>query len=127
MKIVIAQTAGFCMGVKRAVDIALEHAGKSPNGVNTLGPLIHNNQTLDMLKARGVTTITSDTPPIPDKPLLIRAHGVPPDLYKTYFEKGHTIIDGTCPKVKTVSPGNRKNIRTSALPLLLQETKVTQK
>jgi Penicillin tolerance protein len=57
MKIILAQTAGFCMGVRRAVDSALEHAGKSPGGVVTLGPLIHNNQTIEMLKERKVATL----------------------------------------------------------------------
>jgi 4-hydroxy-3-methylbut-2-enyl diphosphate reductase len=55
MKIIIAKTAGFCMGVKRAVDLALENAGKTPGGIKTIGPLIHNRQTVDMLKERRVT------------------------------------------------------------------------
>ena len=102
MKIILAQTAGFCMGVRRAVDSALEHAGKSPGGVFTLGPLIHNNQTIEMLKERKVITLDESRPVPPQSTILIRAHGVAPDVQKSYENIGHPIVDGTCPKVKTV-------------------------
>jgi (E)-4-hydroxy-3-methyl-but-2-enyl pyrophosphate reductase (IPP and DMAPP forming) len=102
MKIILAQTAGFCMGVRRAVDSALEHAGKSPGGVVTLGPLIHNNQTIEMLKERKVATLDESRPIPPQSTILIRAHGVAPDVEKSYKNIGLPIVDGTCPKVKTV-------------------------
>jgi len=102
VKVVIAKTAGFCMGVKRAVDLALEHASKAENGIKTLGPLIHNSQTVEMLKQRGVTTLNEDEELNESSTLLIRAHGVPPEIQKNHTDKGHKIIDGTCPKVKTV-------------------------
>ncbi|MGE5669999.1 MAG: 4-hydroxy-3-methylbut-2-enyl diphosphate reductase, partial [Fibrobacterota bacterium] len=101
-KIIVAKTAGFCMGVKRAVDLALEHSGKESRGIQTLGPLIHNKQTLEVLKQRGVTTLDENKPPAGKTTLLVRAHGIPPDLQDKYSTQGHTIIDGTCPKVKTV-------------------------
>ena len=101
MKILVATTAGFCMGVRRAVDLALEYSGKSGSGVYTLGPLIHNNQTIEMLKERRITTLDESKPISPDSTILIRAHGVAPDVQETYAPKGH-VIDGTCPKVKTV-------------------------
>jgi 4-hydroxy-3-methylbut-2-enyl diphosphate reductase len=102
MKIIVAQTAGFCMGVKRAVDLALEHSGKSAGAVYTLGPLIHNQQTVDMLRERGVTTLDESKPAPPDSSILIRAHGVPREVQEEFQGKGHVIVDGTCPKVKTV-------------------------
>lgn len=102
MKIVIAKTAGFCMGVKRAVDLALEYASKTENGIKTIGPLIHNSQTIDMLKQRGVTTHNENEPLNEKSTLLIRAHGIRPEIQKCYTDGGHVIIDGTCPKVKTV-------------------------
>ncbi|HEX2955560.1 MAG TPA: 4-hydroxy-3-methylbut-2-enyl diphosphate reductase [Chitinispirillaceae bacterium] len=102
MKIIIAKTAGFCMGVKRAVDIALENSSKNPDGISTIGPLIHNNQTLQMLQQRGVTTLKDGEEPAGNETLLIRAHGIPPQLQQKYVQTGHPIIDGTCPKVKTV-------------------------
>jgi len=102
MKIVIAKTAGFCMGVKRAVDLALENAGKVPDGLKTIGPLIHNQQTLAMLRQRKVAEFDDAIDNARPSTLLIRAHGVPPETQARYAGKGHTIIDGTCPKVKTV-------------------------
>jgi 4-hydroxy-3-methylbut-2-enyl diphosphate reductase len=100
MKIITATTAGFCMGVRRAVDIALEHAGKS-EGVYTLGPLIHNNQTVQMLRERGITALDESKPPPPGSTILIRAHGVAPGVQRSWEPRGR-VIDGTCPKVKTV-------------------------
>ncbi|NLD92458.1 MAG: 4-hydroxy-3-methylbut-2-enyl diphosphate reductase [Fibrobacter sp.] len=102
MKIIVAKTAGFCMGVKRAVDLALEHSGKESHGIQTLGPLIHNKQTLEVLKQRGVTTLDENKPTTGKATLLVRAHGIPPEMQKKYSTQGHRIIDGTCPKVKTV-------------------------
>jgi 4-hydroxy-3-methylbut-2-enyl diphosphate reductase len=102
MKIIIAKTAGFCMGVKRAVDLALENAGKTPGGIKTIGPLIHNRQTVDMLKERRVTELDINDNYSSPGTLLIRAHGIPPETEAKYLDRRHTIIDGTCPKVKTV-------------------------
>lgn len=102
MKIIQAKTAGFCMGVKRAVDLSLENAAKSDDGLLTLGPLIHNNQTIEMLKQRGIRTLNENEKLQSKTTLLIRAHGIPPQLQQRYAEQGHQIIDGTCPKVKTV-------------------------
>jgi (E)-4-hydroxy-3-methyl-but-2-enyl pyrophosphate reductase len=102
MKIIIAKTAGFCMGVKRAVDMALENAGNIPDGLRTIGPLIHNRQTLAMLRQRKVAEFDEPIDGARPSTLIIRAHGIPPELQERYAGKGHSIIDGTCPKVKTV-------------------------
>ena len=90
------------MGVKRAVDSALEHAARSPGGVYTVGPLIHNNQTIEMLRERRVTTLDESRPVPAQSTILIRAHGVAPEVQESYKNIGHPIVDGTCPKVKTV-------------------------
>jgi (E)-4-hydroxy-3-methyl-but-2-enyl pyrophosphate reductase len=102
MKIIVAKTAGFCMGVKRAVDLALENAGKFPDGLKTIGPLIHNQQTLAMLRQRKVAEFDESIDGARPTTLLVRAHGIPPETQARYTGKGHAIIDGTCPKVKTV-------------------------
>lgn len=102
MKIIVAQTAGFCMGVKMAVDRALELSNDKRARTYTLGPLIHNKQTIDMLKQRGVEEYNEAAPPKPNSTILIRAHGIPPDLVDKYESKSYKIVDGTCPKVKTV-------------------------
>lgn len=90
------------MGVKRAVDLALENAGNAEGGLRTIGPLIHNRQTLDMLRQRNVTELDENDKTTPRFTLLIRAHGIPPATQAAYTAAGHAIIDGTCPKVKTV-------------------------
>jgi (E)-4-hydroxy-3-methyl-but-2-enyl pyrophosphate reductase len=102
MKILVAKTAGFCMGVKRAVDLALENAGRMPGGIKTIGPLIHNRQTVDMLSQRKVVELAGSDTAAGPQTLLIRAHGIPPVTQERYTREGHAIIDGTCPKVKTV-------------------------
>ena len=102
MKILIAKTAGFCMGVKRAVDLALENTGRAPGGIKTIGPLIHNRQTVDMLRQRKVVELDGSDAAAGPQTLLIRAHGIPPATQERYTREGHVIIDGTCPKVKTV-------------------------
>jgi (E)-4-hydroxy-3-methyl-but-2-enyl pyrophosphate reductase len=102
MKIIVAKTAGFCMGVRRAVDLALDNTARFPGGIKTLGPLIHNRQTVEMLEERGAVELDESNLPPTDVPLLIRAHGIPPEQQQAYTDRGHVIIDGTCPKVKTV-------------------------
>jgi 4-hydroxy-3-methylbut-2-enyl diphosphate reductase len=101
MKILTASTAGFCMGVRRAVDLALEQAAGSQAGVLTLGPLIHNNQTVEMLRERRIVAIDETKQVPPESTILISAHGTPPAVQQSWEPRGH-VIDGTCPKVKTV-------------------------
>jgi len=102
MEIKLAKTAGFCMGVRRAVDIVLEIA-RHENGrrIYTYGPLIHNPQTIELLKSRGITPVDS-VGEIADRKnaiLVIRAHGIAPAERKKIKESGIKIIDATCPKV----------------------------
>ena len=102
MEVRLAQTAGFCMGVRRAVDkvleIALQEKGRS---IYTYGPLIHNPQTIELLKNRGITAIGSieEIPDIANAVLVIRAHGIAPSERKKIRASGVKIIDATCPKV----------------------------
>ncbi len=102
MEIKLAKTAGFCMGVRRAVDIVLDVAQHEKGSrIYTYGPLIHNPQTIELLKHRGITAISA-IEEIPDKQqavLIIRAHGIAPDERRKLKESGVRIIDATCPKV----------------------------
>ncbi|KQC07787.1 MAG: hypothetical protein APR62_05935 [Smithella sp. SDB] len=102
MEIKLAKTAGFCMGVRRAVDIVLDIAQhETSRHIYTYGPLIHNPQTIELLKSRGVKPI-ENIEEIKDKEnaiLIIRAHGIAPDERKKIKESGIKIIDATCPKV----------------------------
>ena len=90
------------MGVRRAVDTVLDIAQhEKGRRIYTYGPLIHNPQTIELLKNRGITAI-SDIHEIPDKKqagLIIRAHGIAPGERKKIKESGIKIIDATCPKV----------------------------
>lgn len=106
MKVIVAKTAGFCWGVKRAMDAVLEASVRNDGrAVQTLGPLIHNPQALDLIGKRGVAVAEA-----PDKvqngTVVIRAHGIPiQDLrgLKERQAKGElTIVNATCPEVAKV-------------------------
>ncbi len=108
MKITVANTAGFCMGVRRAVDIALDHANKNIEKISIFGPLIHNPQVLDLLKEKGVSILNE----VPDKGIgtvIIRAHGVPPQIKENLKQAGFSVIDATCPRVIRVQTIIRKH------------------
>lgn len=103
MKITVAKTAGFCMGVERAVHLALKNSDNGNKELYTLGPLIHNTQTIKMLEKNNVTPLPVDDVTVPTGTnLLVRAHGIPPKTEAEYKKKGYKLIDGTCPKVKLV-------------------------
>jgi 4-hydroxy-3-methylbut-2-enyl diphosphate reductase len=102
MEIKLAKTAGFCMGVRRAVDIVLDLAQhEKTRRIYTYGPLIHNPQTIALLKSRGVRPIEK-IEEIQDRQnavLVIRAHGIAPAERKRIKESGVRVVDATCPKV----------------------------
>ncbi|MEA1970845.1 MAG: 4-hydroxy-3-methylbut-2-enyl diphosphate reductase [Thermodesulfobacteriota bacterium] len=102
MGIKLAETAGFCMGVKRAVDMVLEIArNKGDKKVYTYGPLIHNPQTVELLRKQGVIPVDS-IDEIRDGIVVIRAHGISPLEKKKIRETGVKIVDATCPRVASV-------------------------
>lgn len=99
--VIVAKSAGFCPGVKRAIDkvLELEASGKKP--VYTIGPLIHNKQVTDMLRAKKITAI--DHPrQAADKNgvLVIRAHGITPQFRDEIESCAMEVEDATCPLVK---------------------------
>jgi 4-hydroxy-3-methylbut-2-en-1-yl diphosphate reductase len=100
MKIIIAKTAGFCFGVQRAIEIAFKIAKAKRKGVYTLGPIIHNPQVVDKLKAKGIIPIENFKTKKDIKALIIRTHGIPRNLSKEISSSGCEIIDATCPFVK---------------------------
>ncbi len=100
MKIEIADKAGFCFGVKRAINLA-ETAAEKYGEVFTLGELIHNERAIEQLEAKGIHAV--DTPEEAlGKPLVIRSHGVPKSVEDAAREKAGEIIDATCPFVKEI-------------------------
>jgi len=110
MRIKIARKAGFCMGVRRAVNLVLRAIGKGIKPIYTYGPLIHNPQTLQLLEKLGVKVIKDPDENVPSGSCVIRAHGVPPQE-KTRLMKRHQVIDGTCPRVLKVQALARRAIR----------------
>ncbi|WP_456433625.1 4-hydroxy-3-methylbut-2-enyl diphosphate reductase [Thermosulfuriphilus sp.] len=98
MKVVLARKAGFCMGVRRAMQLALRAARRGPRPVFTYGPLIHNPQALDLLASLEVK-ILREIPREGEGTVIIRAHGVPPEEKRGLLAAGFNVIDGTCPRV----------------------------
>lgn len=101
MEIIIAKNAGYCFGVKRAVDITINEL-KNPNlPVYSYGPLIHNPQTVSKLEKMGLNTI-EDFQGIEKGSMIIRSHGVPKSISKRILDKNLNLVDCTCPHVVSV-------------------------
>ena len=98
MRVKLAKTAGFCMGVKRALDKVLDESVKGGRRVYTYGPLIHNRQAVEMLKRKGIEP-KEDFREGDEGIVVIRAHGVPPSRIKELENAGMEVVDATCPNV----------------------------
>jgi 4-hydroxy-3-methylbut-2-enyl diphosphate reductase IspH len=81
--------SGFCMGVRRAVEMVLDAPANQPEPICTYGPLIHNPQVLDLLESKGIRVL-EDIPECAAGTVLIRAHGVPPDTKKRLKQPAFT-------------------------------------
>ncbi len=101
MKIVISDNAGFCFGVKRAVDMANSEVKNSHEKVYSYGPLIHNPQVVKKFEKIGLSII-EDTDKARDNKIIIRAHGVSKSIIQQFNDNNSIIIDTTCPYVKSV-------------------------
>jgi small subunit ribosomal protein S1 len=97
MEVLLADKAGFCFGVTRAINTAFETAVKG--NVYCLGPLIHNPQEVERLRKSGVRTVDDFSSLKSGEFLIIRSHGVPPQVLAQAKDKGLRIIDLTCPFV----------------------------
>jgi 4-hydroxy-3-methylbut-2-enyl diphosphate reductase len=102
MKIKLARTAGFCMGVKKAMDIALDTAHRRKPPIYTFGPLIHNPQTIDLLHTKGIRILQEEDGSSSDGTVIIRAHGISPQRSEEISKGFAQLIDATCPRVKKV-------------------------
>lgn len=100
MEIILAKTAGFCFGVQRAVDLAYKESYKE--NVFTYGPIIHNTQVVQSLEKRGIKKIININEINNDSKLIIRSHGVTPDVYIEASKRNITIVDATCPYVRKI-------------------------
>ena len=98
MHVQLAKTAGFCMGVRLAMDKVMALAEASDGPVYTHGPIIHNRQAVDMLEGMGIRDL-GQCPEAACGTVLIRAHGVPKEVEAELRERGFDVVDATCPRV----------------------------
>ena len=101
MQIRLAETAGFCFGVERAVDLAEKTAGSGVPAA-TLGPIIHNRHVVARFAAMGLQEIDSAQQAQPGQTVIVRAHGIPVSEQKELAARGAQIVDATCPFVKKI-------------------------
>ena len=101
MELILAKTAGFCFGVARAVRM-VEDALDAGRRVCTLGPIIHNNAMVESLRARGVRIIDTPEQAQPGELVVLRSHGVEPDVCARLSQKNVEYLDGTCPFVSKI-------------------------
>ncbi|MDE6233339.1 MAG: 4-hydroxy-3-methylbut-2-enyl diphosphate reductase [Lachnospiraceae bacterium] len=102
MEVIVAETAGFCFGVKRAVDKVYEQIKESPyEKIYTYGPIIHNEEVVGDLEKKGVSIINSkeELKMLKKGIIIIRSHGVDKEVYDIANSNNLKIVDATCPFV----------------------------
>ena len=105
MKVVVAKTAGFCFGVKRAVDTVYEQAGQAGGApLYTYGPIIHNEEVVRDLEEKGVRVLNSEEEleQVTEGTVVIRSHGVSRRICEKLEAQGLRVVDATCPFVKKI-------------------------
>ena len=117
MKVKLAKTAGFCMGVRRAMEIIMSEANKGNGKLFTYGPLIHNQQVLDLLGSKGVD-VKENISENDQGRIIIRAHGIAPNEREMIRSSNLKIIDATCPRVAKVQAIIRKYNNKGYTPVI---------
>ena len=105
MEVKLAKTAGFCFGVKRAVDTVYKEAEKNQETIYTFGPIIHNEQVVHDLEKNGVFVVNSTEELKTLKPgttVIVRSHGVGKSVYDLMEQCELHVVDATCPFVKKI-------------------------
>ena len=104
MEVIVAKTAGFCFGVKRAVDKVYEQIEKGGSPIYTYGPIIHNEEVVKDLEAKGVRVLETEEElaALERGVVIIRSHGVGRHIYELLDRPGITVVDATCPFVKKI-------------------------
>jgi len=109
MKITLAKYAGFCFGVKDAMDAAEALGTDVPHPIHILGHLIHNKQAVDRLAKKGIRMVPhEELDTITKGTVVISAHGVPDDTIAKARDKGLHVVDTTCPLVRKVHDATKK-------------------
>lgn len=104
MKVITAKTAGFCFGVKRAVEKVYEQVNQEKKEIYTYGPIIHNEEVVADLESKGVKVLESreELEKLERGTVIIRSHGVGRAIYRLIEEKGLELVDATCPYVRKI-------------------------
>ena len=118
MSVRVAESAGFCFGVSRAVEM-VEKAAAEGRRVVTLGPIIHNRHVVDRFHDMGVSVIEDPQDAQPDMTVIIRSHGVSRAVYRQLEERGAQIMDATCPFVKRIHGIVEKAEQEGRLPVIM--------
>lgn len=101
MNLVVAKSAGFCFGVKRAVNMVYDEIGKSDVPVYTYGPIIHNEEVVRDLEEKGIRVIRSldELEQLPHGKIIVRSHGISKAEHEKILSAGFELLDATCPFV----------------------------
>lgn len=110
MEVILAEKAGFCFGVKRAVDEAVKVKEKYNKKIYTLGPLIHNKDVVEYLKEKEIFPIEiNDISALTEGDVvIIRSHGVTPETFKLLEDKNIIVVNATCPYVSNIQQKVKK-------------------
>ncbi len=101
MKIIRADEAGFCFGVKRAIDMVWDRSRSSDQRVSILKEIVHNRAVIKDFEDKGIHSV-AELDDAPDGVLVVSAHGVPPDVIEHARKKGLEVLDATCPLVQKI-------------------------
>lgn len=110
MEVIVADNAGFCFGVKRAIKMANDTIDQAASPVKALGPLIHNPQVVGSFQRRGLEVVADLDDIEPDSTVIIRSHGVGPEIKDAATRLGLRVVDTTCPFVTKAQQYARKLI-----------------
>lgn len=119
MKIVLAKSAGFCFGVRRAITMAFEAAEQHPK-ISSLGPIIHSPQMVGKLEEKGVQVV-NDVEALQEGAVIVRSHGVTSDELASLATRNLQVVDATCPFVKKAQEHARMLSQEGYLVVLVGE------
>ena len=123
LEVKVAKSAGFCFGVQRALDKVYTLLAQETLPIYTLGPLIHNEEVVRELTARGIQVIgEEEVDTVPTGIVVIRSHGVGKAVYEKLEAAGHRICDATCPFVLKIHRTVEKESKAGALIVITGDT-----
>ena len=104
MNVVLAKSAGFCFGVKRAVNMVYDEVETSKEPIYTYGPIIHNDEVVKDFESKGVKLVKelNELAALPKGRIIVRSHGISRAEYEEMEGYGFTVIDATCPFVRKI-------------------------